>query len=368
MSHGAPGACFAFARLALAAAAVVMLPAAPASAFSNDVSEACELSHSLNFRFVGTWPTAAHDAVKDGLNDWNTILDYNGQTLVEAHENSSDAFAVQIVRADLGVGKYGSTNCGLRRIQLTNRPEYETLLRQAARHEIGHMIAMRHTGNDDSMNNDNPPSMSTCDHFENHILSQDDYGQLTFGKTRLGHSALTANPGFEQGTSFWGVTSGSNSYLTSGGATGPGNIRYTGSGAVYQSMRWADAPGKHVRSTINAERNASLDHGSVRVQLYARSVTYAAAVAGDCDYTDGRNWNKTTSIGAWTLRVESVVNVGIGWAVYQSPSWTSFSGGSQDVRVRVVNQMLTSLGTLASVRIDNARVECVSQQYEGDCT
>jgi len=75
-------------------------------------------------------------------------------------------------------------------------------------------------------------------------------------------------------------------------------------------------------------------------------------------------------VGTWLRRTFTAdfSASGSGWVKASTPTWTSFAEGEQDVRIRVFEDMHTYNGGVSSVRLDNVRLECATQQSEGDCT
>lgn len=363
--------------MALTVLAAALLPTVPAVAFPNDVMAGCHWYRNIDeFRFVGTWPSSARTAVRTGILQWNGALDYTGQPLVTVREDSVPA-PTEVSRADMGPGILGRANCVFNTVQISSRSEYQSsaLLTTIGRHEFGHILALHHTGKSDSFNGDNPPTMATCltlDEFESATnKSQDDIGSLTFSHSHIEDSPMMANFGLEQGFSYFGKTAGTVTYLTADGATGPGHVRFKptnpGTDYVYQTMAWADAPSKRLVGVINHKTNTLTDDGTVKVELWARSVTYGTSSSCDlANWPNGKNMNERTA-GSFIRRRTATMGESPVWVIHRTSDWVSLSSGDHDVQVRAFADMKTASGSATSIRFDNVRTQCFASQSEGDC-
>jgi len=231
-------------------ASAVVAPS-PGHAFPNDVEQACrDHQRSFSYNFYEPVTSTARAAITSGLTDWNQALDYNGMRLAQWSPWDGDPYVseIGIHHAYLGPTAYGRSDCFASAITINTYADFQdpALLRTIAAHEAGHIAGLLHTGDTDShaYPSDNPTTMSTClapSVAATRSLTQDDAQSITFAQTRLSNSSLTANLGFEQGISYWGLGGGGYAYVANGGATGPGFIRYDAgdtNGALFQTTRW----------------------------------------------------------------------------------------------------------------------------------
>lgn len=109
----------------------------------------------------------------------------------------------------------------------------------------------------------------------------------------------------------------------------------------------------------------------MRVELWAPYITYRSPNDSECDFPNDKNMNaEEQPVDTWLRRnfTADFPASGNGWVKASTPLWTSYDLGEQDVRARVLEDMRTYNGGVSSVRADNVRVECNTQQSEGDCT
>lgn len=151
-------------------------------------------------------------------------------------------------------------------------------LQAISTHEWGHAFGMGHTGEHDSWNSDNPPSMATCRDFTagaQSSLSQDDEAAVQWVTNVVGgFSAFTANPSFEEpgGIDYWGAASMSDFWvLTSGGGV-DGSATYavlrgaTSNSYIYQTNRFVTngtvgSTAYNVKARVNVRRYVFNDQG-----------------------------------------------------------------------------------------------------------
>jgi hypothetical protein len=265
------------------------------------------------------------------------VKDYLGQTISPWNEVSpSNPGGEQLLvsMAPLDFGTLGGTNCvsGFTYTTVLNDgyiSQFEVLshfLDGVARHEIGHAAGLNHTGATDSFDN-LTPTMSTCPtdtgdigsstlgwDYDTTAVSQDDWQSLQYWNDDLVYNFYhtgSANPGFENGTSFWGSESQTLS-LQSGGAAGSGEfVRVTNTNLVnrlYQTSNIAPlGNGTNSLSYMVAianirDSNTASDKKGVTLTLNVRRVDYQPAnpaCGGASQYWSGRDQNYRSNVYGW---------------------------------------------------------------------
>jgi hypothetical protein len=232
-----------------------------------------------------------------------------------------------------------------------------------------HLLGADHGGTIDSQNADNAPSMATCINESGspavNRLTQDDHAYENWLKSRLANRQLTADIGFEQGTSFWGRTAGSFTYKSSGGATGPGYLAWQSPDShqyVYQTvaLHTGNDDDESYRAVANA-RSPSADYKTVvNVGLWYRPIVHVGG-SNNCAYPDGivnpNGW-KPSRPDYQLLTESGSTRVGTSWTAVASP-WRD---PAQDVdgflfQVRVSGFAMAQDGSMGHVLLDNVRGE-----------
>jgi hypothetical protein len=329
---------------ALLALVVLTGSSTPALAYPQDPNECNDSSITWYFNTTDWYgkPTARSYA-RAAIDLWEQPLDYNGTSLITLNGlvwgQTGGLSDVEVVLADdWAPSKFGVAEC-------TGSPSMRlnaTYLNDAsfvwkvARHEMGHLAGFEHGGSKDSWNGDDPPTMSTCieiDEFlDTNMLSQDDVAYANWSHSDLGSNPrpMQANFGFEQDFSYWGVAGGTVEVVSSGGATGPGHVRYKTNQAsyyLYQTINMATGDdNESYRAVVNYRQQTLGGYGSVTGTLYRKRIDYN----GDngCSYEDGlhdlnnwtyesgTSWIAMTSTGAldptvaysWTYAASSLFN------------------------------------------------------------
>lgn len=144
----------------------------------------------------GSWTAAERDHVRNAVERWNFMRDYNNEKVVNVTEGSG-GFEV------VWKNNPGGSSTALGYMWLCKRIELNpvlksdaTLMRIVARHEMGHGLAAGHTGRYDSFDGNNPPTMSTCVSAQRN-WTRDDQASVIHHNTRLSPTHVHANVGFE---------------------------------------------------------------------------------------------------------------------------------------------------------------------------
>lgn len=306
-----------------------MAIAAPANAYPQETNNCND--RTLHWGFSGSgWTDSKKTWVRDGINQLDNALDYNGNRLISLTEDGG----IQVkIRNDVPLSEgAGSSECTLgASLWVNGQPNTSRFYWKVGRHEMFHLAGAEHAGDQDSMNGDNPPTMVTCIDQSNfrtvNGLSQDDSAYLNWLWSSLDYRQLHANIGFEQGSSYWGVANGSLSISSSGGATGPSYARFTASGDetnsyIYQTVRlWTGDDLNEYRAKINARSPGPAGSYTTyaRTGLYRRTLTENGD--NSCDYADGLHNLNGPSVTSSYVGVSATSTQGV------SDTWTSVASG-----------------------------------------
>jgi hypothetical protein len=282
----------------------------PAGAFPQDPHR-CE-DRTIQYYLHRDWDDypQAKQWAQEAIGRWNQPLDFDGSQLVEvtSTEGAGEYGTVGwLFNGD--EDEYGFSDCppaigAWFEINVDHIGDREYVW-QVAKHEIGHLMGAEHTGALDSHNSDNPPIMASCwnKSFFNstNILTQDDYSYMSWLWSSLPERQLTANMGFEQGTSFWGAYRSTLEWQASNGATGPGHVRYKSDvveepsgarsyyGRLYQTVNLAtgDDTTEQYRLVANYKSESSDHRHFLPFTVLSQQIDYQSDNGNDCDYADG---------------------------------------------------------------------------------
>jgi hypothetical protein len=310
----------------------------------------------VDYRFAGSnWSTAQRDAVRAGIAEWTQSVDFDGYRLIEAGEMISGT-TVLIYRTDNPDGNSASNGvalCSVQRIELNTRLTNAELTRTTS-HELGHMLGLHHTGRYDSFDG-RTPALSRClssTGMLGRAFSQDDAASLTYRTSRVSRQSVHANPGFEQGWSYWGFEGSHSKSITTGAPqSGFSHLNWTpasNDSYLYQTANMVSGSGRNIITRINLRHfHTTAVSGTVNVYLNAKRVDYGAASGcAQGTYANGADLNNPNrGPYAWVRKVSS------GWA--PSTSWATKSSttgyylpsyGGVDLRILIYSTVRPSAG------------------------
>lgn len=312
-----------------------------------------------------TWLGEEKTAVANGFSDLEAVEDYLGIGLVDIAEDVASS-TVTVYRDPTPHGNANSagwTSClvGTDSIEL-NSSLTDAQFEHWARHEMGHVLTLHHTGTTDSFGG-GMETMATCTDGTTAVaLSQDDHGNLIHKHTPLDPPTVTANDGFEQPSplQWWGTANVATfTYSSTSPHSGAYAARFTPSafnGYSYQTMNYAAAGGKLVDARTWVRKTASLSTtGTVVLEIWARSVTYASSPS--CDYPTGKNQNSRIAVGGWNVVTTQSLTPTTTWAALtESSTYSVGSFDAVDMRIVVKSGVRYTDGTYAQIEIDDARI------------
>jgi hypothetical protein len=197
------------------------------------------------------------------------------------------------------------------------------------------------------------------------VLAQDDAAGAAFHGDSLIRDEFrntTANAGFENGSSFWGLTHGALLPISAGGASGAGFGRWTPNQTVNNflysttNVVHGDVLSVHARAIANLKKANASDTKYARVRLSAREVTYGTEGCGQ--YAIERDQNTRDSVAAYTVVADAPnLTLSDSWQLFETPSWElpdTWDGA--DMRVEVNSTLRDASGSFTSLDVDNSRV------------
>ena len=358
------------AGLVTASALVLALLASPAAAFPDSTNNCNDSTLSWHFNSDSLWTSEKKTWVRAGFNTIDNALDDDGTKLVTLTEVTSGGISVDLQYLPASTTN-GSSECDLgdADIWINSKFTEAKTYYHVARHEMLHLAGAEHGGQNDSRNGDTPSTMATCFYVSTarsiNSLDQDSaqYLQYLHGTLSSGYRDITANLGFEQGTSFWGVSGGTLNVYTPGGATGTTQAGFFPDEDdlepyTFQTTRtWTGSEtGVRYRVVMNAKRSAPDLSTEGEAQLYWRELSDGAS--NGCSYPDGiddPNTPPLTLTTSWSKKASTdLVTQGNSWLTSSSPWYTMSSphdGHELQVRIRALVE-----GN-HSIRLDNVRIQ-----------
>lgn len=314
------------------------------------------------------WTSEKRTWVRAAINSIETALDYDGSKLVDIVETADSGIAVRLDDAALSSG-YGLAVCPLAGayMWLSRHATTATFQYKVARHEMMHLIGADHSGRGDSFDGaEDPSTMSTCvtaSQFNPaNVLDRDAETDLNFHHSSLSYSQLTANIGFEDGTSAWGGTNGGLIANSSGGAVGPKHVAFAAEGTssnsyIRQTVRvWTgDDNDVKIRAVVSARTNASVETNA-RAAVY-RIGMFEGDSSNGCPYERGlRDPNDRSLWGSTWVKVTETPLTGVGasWGSLTTP-WTRLPYPADGWQLQF--RAYGNAADASYVRFDNARID-----------
>ncbi|HEX8004776.1 MAG TPA: hypothetical protein VF519_18975 [Mycobacteriales bacterium] len=239
---------------AIVAAGVLAAPQ-PAQAYPQEqLSDTC-FSTYQTFTFDVSWQSYpnARQWAREAMALWEGPRDYDGSAFAVINESVAGSVTVKVhdFTGDdaslLGKAICNSSTSTHSTILISRAilgDEYK--VRTTSAHEMGHLIGLGHSGEDQAVE-DRRPIMSACGtkpFSSGRMLSSDDEAYLNWVFSTAPYRQLQANYGFEQGTRRWNVSGGVWEVVPTGGAGGPQRIRHrTASASTYLQQRVRVATG-----------------------------------------------------------------------------------------------------------------------------
>lgn len=367
------------AMLGVLALAAMTLAVAPAAGFSRQGTTSC--GQQVKFAFSGPhWVSGVHDTrptLRTYIDDWEAEWNWNAaHRLLDTKESFGELVITYQPSSHFsdpnhpggGTGTILGTRHQCTSIHINELympPSYPPPsgwyadMGKLLQHEIGHGFGFDHTGDDDS-HEGATPIMSTCiggfDNQSTKKIAQDDFQMGHYEHGTLNPESMTANVGFNRGTTYYAKTGGTSWFTGSGGVywkptTSGGGYFYQTSSVSESAQDWFDA-------RINWKRTVAGLGGIVKVEMWARSVSYSGGSCSPSLFNSNVNQNGTRSLGSWVLKAANVVWNSGGVTSLTSLTTVQAKMYSQfvDIQIRGSHQMRYQSGAYIPLLFDNVRI------------
>ncbi|MEZ5176672.1 MAG: hypothetical protein R2823_10815 [Acidimicrobiia bacterium] len=347
------------------AVALATVTAEPANAYPQETNNCNDRTLHWEFQTNSLWTAGGVDRrtwVRAAINTLNDEKSYDGSTLVTVTEDGG----IDVQIRDEPASSYGSSECsGGASFWVNSNYSSSKFYYKVGRHEMFHLAGAEHGGDEDSMNSDNPPTMSTCISWTTfrttNSLDQDSAAYENWLHNGASGRQLHANMGFERNTTYWGKVNGTWSVVTTGGVSGPKNVAFFASGSsyassyIYQTIRlWTGDDNESYRSRAYVREPISSYSTLAQSKIFRRNMTES----GDngCSYPDGLQNPNSWSIGGYVeLAKSSVKSVTTTWSDVTSSYVNPTNTDGLQLQIRIYGKATPSGGGSGSIRIDNAR-------------
>jgi hypothetical protein len=347
----------------------------PAGAFPLDTNE-CGVGTGLQqfqYSLSSDWNHAAPEggtyrtATYDGIREWNGVDDHDGSALVHLVENPTApaGTAIFLDWSTFGAGTL-AVSCNGGPITYFNdlfvNGLFATnphLIRQVARHEYGHWLALDHTGQLDAVPFDRSVQATMIPASDGtEVLSGDDAGQLMSIWSSNTERRANPNFGFSQNSHYW-LKSAATSWKFIGTGGSPGEyaiVQATGSDYMAQDINVAPKAGHDFDATPAGHFKLTTpgDSGVVVVDVLKREVTYGGP---DSRFQSGHNQNTRPAVGSWISCGGMKVSPTNSWAYYSGTACSVSGWEGADVHLRLLPAgILDSGGNSTYLSVDSLRV------------